>query len=296
MNWILDNENYIKEIHFDELLINVEKSIPVGYTTSVCQNFKASGFFRARSHNHMEGILEAKKNKLIPFKHDGEFWNMPEHLKHLIRFGRCNIEGESMFYCSTDKCTSILEAKPSKGEYVSVAFFELKSPEKFSGSKVNFIGREYLSKIPEIDRITQFSLESRDNHILEIDSYLDELFHRDVAKDEEYLYKLSSAVTKCMMKDILTSNKQALVVDALIYSSMLRDKKSYNIVYVPNHVEMNYQITKIETFKVVEDNSDMIVLRKNRSGHTPKLESTNLPINWFTKIEDNLHIINKNPD
>lgn len=291
-----DLEVNCNETTFEKILSQVEQSIPIEYTTSICTNFKANGFYRARSHNCIEGNIDEKTDLCKAFLQENEFWNVPENLKNMIEIGRCNLEGESMFYCSTDNATAILEAKP-KNNYISVASFELKNPKVFLGSKINFIGRNYLSKIPSINNITKLFEEFRDQHLIDIDYYLDELFHRDIPENEEHLYKLSVAVTKCMMKDVLNEQKKQVVFspDGLIYSSIIRNKISYNIVYRPEHVKMNYFLKKVETFKIIENNDDIMVLRKMRSGFTLESELTNRQINWITDIKDDLvKIMKKN--
>lgn len=280
---------------FEDLLIQVENSIPLGYTTSFCFNFKAQGLFRARLHNHVEGFFNEEENIINSFKQEGEFWNRPLDEKNPIPLGRCNIENESVFYCSTDMATAILEVKPQKGEFISVASFELKNILPFNGSRMNFIGRSYLSKIPTLSNLMKL-VELPSDECNLTDDFLDRLFHKNITEDNKYLYKLSAAVTKCMMKYVNDETLGKIPMNGLIYPSIERDKKNFNIMYKPEHVRLHYSLAEVKTFEVIENNVEEIKLSLNRIGYTIGTKyhpMDNFQMYW--EFEDNqTYLVKKN--
>lgn len=288
-------KNMPSDSPFESILKVVEETMPIGYITSFCRDFKPQGLFRARSHNRLEGNWDSEKNELTIFSDESHFWNVPEDKKNIIKINRCNLEKESVFYCSNDLDTAILEARPEKEKYISVALFGPKNNEFFSGSRVNFIGKSYLSKIPEIDRITNFSKEFENEGFNEIDDFLDSLFHKNIGDNEKYLYKQSVAVTKCLMSGLINEKKEIFPIHGLVYSSIIRDKKTFNVVYEPSHVRMNYQIICIQTFKVIEDIENTFYLRRMGLGTTSNKvkESDHLLIDWLRKEEDGLRSVHK---
>jgi len=54
----------------------------------------------------------------------------------------------------------------------------------------------------------------------------------------------------------------------MIYSSIERDKKNYNIVFRPNHARVMFSIYEIQTFEITEVNEELIKLKIKRIGMT----------------------------
>jgi len=275
------DENYLPELNdlillarfskTDELTKIVERKITsIGdYQTSFWPNFKLSGFYRARFHNHLKGNI--KKNILNEFNHEGEFWNPPAEITPI---GRCNDKGESLLYCSTSWETAILESRPKVGEFISVTSFNLKDKEKnpyvVQGSRLNPIGIQYLSQIDSLienEMFADYDFENRSYDYKNLDIFLDDLFHLKTKNKNKYLYKLSVAVTKCMMKNLQMGNA-IKPMHGMIYSSIERDKKNYNIVFRPNHARVMFSIYEIQTFEITEVNEELIKLKIKRIGMT----------------------------
>jgi len=115
------------------------------YTTDIFTTFTFNGFYRARKHNNING--DFRDGVLTEFINEREFWNPP--VKN-AKMGRCNKEGESLFYCSSDFITAILEVKPVAGDFVTVANFKNLYPQNKPEFRIYPIGRTYLIKIPEL--------------------------------------------------------------------------------------------------------------------------------------------------
>lgn len=239
------------------------------YQTSFWPNFKVTGFYRARTHNHLKG--NSKDGILYEFTNEGEFWNPPSEDAPI---GRCNDVGESLLYCSTSWETAIIECRPKVGNYISVTSFNLKDKEKFpfveNGSRINPIGIQYLSQIVSLNENQMFAnydFQNRNSGFKKMDAFLDDLFHLKANDKYKFLYKLSIAVTRCMMKNI-KMGEVLQQMHGIIYSSIERDKKNYNILFRPDHARMNFCVYEVQTFKVVEVNHSIIRLRLKRIGKT----------------------------
>lgn len=275
------NKNHLPEI--DDLIslsrflktaeltkIVEQKITSIGsYQTSFWPNFKLSGFYRARTHNHLKGNI--KNKNLHEFSHEGEFWNPPAEFAPI---GRCNDIRESLLYCSTSWETSIIESRPKVGDFITVTSFNLKDKEKFpfvvNGSRINPIGIQYLSQInslKENNMFANYDFENRSNEFKNLDIFLDDLFHLKTNDKNKFLYKLSVAVTKCIMKNI-QMGEAIQQMHGMIYSSIERDKKNYNLVLRPNHTRLLFGVFEIQTFKILESNKDHIKLKIKRIGIT----------------------------
>lgn len=104
-----------------------------------------------------------------------------------------------------------------EGSYISVSIYNAKenpaNPSELLGSRIIPLGIQYLSKIDSLkknDMFKDYDFVNRKAEFFELDNFLDELFHKEVDENEKHLYKLSVAVTKCMMKNILTDSGATL--------------------------------------------------------------------------------------
>ncbi len=296
------NKNYLPEIDdlislakyldTNELINIVERKITSikDYQTSFWPNFKVSGFYRTRTHNHLKGNLREKV--LYEFSHEGEFWNPPAEFATM---GRCNDSKESLLYCSTSWETAIIESRPKVGEFVSVTSFNLIDIKNFpttDGSRINPIGIQYLSQIQDLKEKNMFDnydFENRSNEFKKLDIFLDDLFHLKTNDKNKFLYKLSVSVTKCMMKNIQMGDalKQ---MHGMIYSSIERDKKNYNIVFRPNHARTLFSVYVIQTFEILEISNNIIRLKLKRNGKTYGTKNhllDNFNIIWEEIIDEN---------
>ena len=76
----------------------------------------------------------------------------------------------------------------------------------------------------------------------------------------------------------------------MIYSSIERNKKNYNIVFRPNHAKMIFSIYKIQTFEILEIDNNRIRLKLKRIGKTYGTKNhplDNFNILWEELIEEN---------
>lgn len=261
--------NLSKEKNLDELLKIVEQeitSVP-DYQTSMWENYTAPVLYRARKHNHLNGNIE--NNILHQFESESEFWNTPSEI---CRIGRCQNKGESLLYCSTSWETAISEVRPISGDFVSVSIYHAgrhpDNPNTFLGSRIIPIGVQYLSQIERLKHMFQdYDFEGRNAEFYKLDTFLDDLFHANVGENDQYLYNLSIAVTRCMMKNIFDGEVER-VMHGMIYSSMVKNKMDYNLVLRPIHARTIYKLNQVQTFRIYEITDRLIKLQLTRNGYT----------------------------
>jgi hypothetical protein len=229
------------------------------YSTDIFTNYTFNGFYRARVHDNIEGYY--KKGILNKFINEKEFWNSPIEYASM---GRCNDKWESIFYCASDFITAVLEVKPKVGDYITVSNFQNFYTNNVPQFRINAIGKAYLSKIPHLKDLFEGYILMEDQ--LEMDSFLDKLFHQNVGSDELYKYKLSVAVSHIFMTDGTNIRRDVLQTDGLLYPSIIRNQKSYCFGLKPWWVHCYFEIKSIQTIQILEIGNDFIKLKLLRNG------------------------------
>lgn len=249
------------------------------YKTDVFTNFTFNGFYRARNHSHLEGELD-KKGDLHRFTNETEFWNPPIQF---AKIGRCNEKWQSLFYCSSDFITAVLEVKPEVGDYITVSNFENFYTDEIPQFRINPIGKTYLMKISNLQNLFDgYVLDESQN---EIENFLDKLFHQNVGKDELYRYKLSVAVSNIFMTDGTDSKKSVIKTDGLLYPSIIRNQESYCFALKPWWVHCYYKISSIHTIQVIEKGNNFLKINFLRYGQIMKEKvypADLFDIDWMT--------------
>ena len=113
-----------------------------------------------------------------------------------------------MFYCSNEFETAIAEVRPDLGKFITVANFR---PNIINGKLPSFrikpVCIQHLQRIVGHKSCVQkFDLTKRNKLLLEADDYFDTLFTEIVSDSNEYRYKITVAITKCMLADIMNDN------------------------------------------------------------------------------------------
>lgn len=253
-------------------------------------DFSPHGLFRARSHNHVKG--SNGNEGLHVFNNEKEFWNPPSDI---VKRGRCNDHKESVFYCSNELLTAVIESRPKVGEFVTVGAFESLIEGKRPQHRLAFIGYKYLREIPTLSNMMAKANPDFRGGMITVDEFLNELFHKEI-KDNAHYYKLSIAVTKCMMTDIVNGAGDIFKHHGMIYPSILRHHKSFNIVLKPIYARY-HKIVTLNTFQVIEYDSTKIHLKLIRYGKPQgsKLDAAqNLDIIWVDLPTDQQQMLTYN--
>lgn len=229
------------------------------YMTDAFTTYTFNGFYRARKHNNIKGNF--KEGKLTEFINEKEFWNPPTEN---AKIGRCNDDGESMFYCANDIVTAILEVKPEVGDFITVSNFDNLFKDKFF--KIQPLGKKSLSTIPELKSklFKDYKFDERQN---EIEEFLDKLFHQNVEDNEAYKYKLSIAIAHLFLTETINYKKEVFETHGLLYPSVIRNQKSYCFVLRPWLVHSFFQIKTIQTLEFIEKGSNYIKIKLLRNGY-----------------------------
>ncbi|MEP3836412.1 MAG: RES domain-containing protein [Algibacter sp.] len=247
------------------------------YESSYFTNLKFEGFFRGRSHNHLLGSL--KNGELNEFTNEKDFKNAPAEA---VKRGRCNDNGESLFYASTMLSTAIMESRPTVGQYVTIASFVGIFDGKQFEHRISPIGYRYLKQIPGLAKsMRKMDVEKRKKKFERTDDFLDNLFHIKTRR-YNFHYKLSNAIAQCFFTETINQNGDRFSKHGLVYSSIIRDKKSYNLVLNPIYLNY-YKIDFIQTFKILYLSNSNLKLQLLRQGflNGEKTHPTEIfDINW----------------
>lgn len=252
-------------------------------------NYLPSNVWRARKHNHPKGIL-TNFNKIEEFYTEKEFWNPPA--KFIKNMGRCNDVNESIFYCANEASTSVIECRPQIGDYFTLGTFHRKKNyiEKQENFMIHMIGAKYLSHIPFFRTLDKEVSAIRNPKSMIIDDFLDDIFHKELNnKSEEYLYKLSIAITKIKFMPVAASKKssETVIPKGLYYSSIMRNKKDFNLVLNPEFAKKKYYLKGVTTIQILQIEDNRIIYKKVRDGW-PMVINNKLDIIWTPIFKDNI--------
>jgi hypothetical protein len=255
----------------------------VDYGSIHCTNQTFLGLYRARQHNQING----QSDDYI-FINEKEYWNPPKG--YINQLGRCNDIGESMFYSSNHFETAILEVRPIQGQFITVARFlpNLKG-DLLPSFRIKPNCIQHLKRIKGFKScITDFDLSRRDEKFLEVDNLLDDLFTEIVNNDESYKYKVSNAITRCMLTNTMDDAGNQFSMNGMIYPSIVNNMNSINVLLKPIYAINNYHIASIQTLKVLGVTNNKVSVKLVRNGHTIGVKehpSVQLDIKWHPEID-----------
>lgn len=278
--------NSSKKLSINELTKLVGNILSnVNYGSIYCTKQTFNGLYRARQHNQIDGNYDD-----CIFTNEKEYWNPPE--KSIVKLGRCNDIGESMFYSSNHFETSILEVRPVKGQYITVARFLPNSRGGLiPGFRIKPNCIQHLKRIRGLKScITGFDLSKRDAKFLEVDNLLDSLFTESVNDNdnESYKYKVSIAITRCMLANTIDDLGNQFSMNGMIYPSIVNNMNSINVLLKPIFAINNFHIASLQTLKVLKVSKNRVTIKLVRNGHTIGLKkhpSEQLDINWYSEID-----------
>ncbi|OAD92655.1 hypothetical protein A7A78_01740 [Aequorivita soesokkakensis] len=247
--------------------IIAEKLTEAKYSSILCKNQKFKGFYRARKHQYFNG--DSFKGEYSVFISENEFWNPPA--KKIFWNGRCNRAGKSTFYASTQFETAIKEVRPEVGKFITVCTFEPRIvDEKLPSFKIKPIAIQHLKKIEGVHScIENFEPSKQPKEFKEVDDFLDKLFTHKVTDDEHY-YKITNAITECMLVKVMDDNGEPVSMNGMIYPSISDNLNGMNLILRPIDAHLHYDIKSIQTFYVESFIGDKFQLVHVRNGLLPK--------------------------
>lgn len=250
------SENNIQDIQI--AISKIFKSVNYGSIVQMNQTF--NGLYRARKHSQIDG-----ENNDYLFTNEREFWSPP--LNSVTKLGRCNNINESMFYSSNNFETAILEVRPEVDKFISVAHFK---PIKLNGNLPSFIIKPIcINDLKKIDDygylIPDTNYSTKNKEFDKVDSLIDELFTKNINDDSKY--KVTIAITKCMLVNIINKNGKIDFINGMIYPSIANKKNSINILLKPIYAEISFNISLIQTFKILKVTDKKIKIKLVRNGY-----------------------------
>jgi RES domain len=288
----MDFEKLIKDSEYKDIATLKEDISQImldkKYTTDIFTTFTFNDFYRARKHNNVKG--DFVDETLFEFSNEKEFWNPPIEK---AKMGRCNNENESLFYCSSDFITALLEIKPVIGDFITVTKFKNLYTKNKPEFRINPIGKTYLLKLPELE--LPFENYILDQSQYEIEDFLDKLFHQNVGDNESYKYKLSIAIAHIFLTNGTNKERAIIETDGLIYPSIIRNQKSYCFVLKSYIAHCYFTIFCIQTLEVLDLGKDYIKLKLLRNGY-PEFEKIYpkdlFNVYWMKPPNESIEIIN----
>ncbi len=283
--------NKSKDLSISELKILIGNILrDFDYYSIFCKNQTFAGLYRARQHNQIDG-----NSPNYIFTNEKEYWNPPAEC--IGEIGRCNDIAESLFYCSNEFETAILEVRPKKGKYITVARFEpIVIDKKLPSFRIKPNCIQHLKKIKGLKScIEDFDLSKRDEEFIALDNHLDDIFTEVVNDDEKYKYKVTNAITQCMLANLVNNYQDEFSMNGMIYPSVVNNKNSINILLKPIYAINYYLIKGLQTFKVIDVMDKSVVIKLVRNGYT-KGEKTHpseqLDIEWLKPINGEVYNLN----
>lgn len=256
----------------------------IGYGSIVQMNQTFNGLYRSRKHEQIDG-----QNEGYLFTNEKEFWNPPP--EKVNNLGRCNEVNESMFYSSNHFETSMLEVRPEEGNFITVSHFR---PINHNGLLPSFrikpICIQHLKKIEGYGHLISDSfLANRDRGFIEVDKLIDNLFLKEV--NENFEYKITNAITKCMLVNLINKKKEELNMGGMVYPSIANNNKSLNVLLKPYYAMNYFQIKLLQTFKVLKSTNERTIIKLVRNGYPKgykKHPSEKLDIIWLPEVDGDI--------
>ncbi len=177
----------------------------------------------------------------------------PQHLaelsypppKYISDYGRANDIGQSMFYGSISKNVPFFELNAQTGDRLILSIWKTKA-----NLLLNHVGfSEDVSRLlqsgRDFDSIYQFTSDTLKFNDLNtfVYNFLAASFARKISREENFLYKLSIAITnKLIMGGLL---------HGVLYPSIAMNGNSDNIVLKPSYVDESLEFVGVEYLEVV---------------------------------------------
>jgi hypothetical protein len=240
-----------------------------------------TGHSRTPYRIKFEGVFRARINDIEEFNLVSQLWypNWESIDKKHHRYGRCNDIAESIFYCSTESDTAILETKPKLHDIITLVEYSNRNP--FCETIIQPIGISELQILEngykELFKNHYKKTDSEERYLknLKLDTFLSSLFKEEIKTEENWKYKFSIAVSKILL------NGQH---EGIIYPSVSAKMKGANYALKTHVPDSNFQIINGRMFRVTKtvENSfyemEVIKILHNVSGDFKNYKAAK--INW----------------
>jgi RES domain len=203
-------------------------------------------------------VFRARKNEgELFFDEVKRLWTPPADRAKL---NRANIDGEQVFYCSTELENAVFELKPCAGDIVTVLRADLKGNEspRLISLGIRELAQRYGVAIggEPTDLLDEFFGHDGDSRrkIQLIDAFLIEEFTRLVPEGDEYrhLYKITAAIAQwCYRLSCLDGP-----VDGIVYPSVQSGGVGACIALLPGSVNRLFSASACCVMEILDASSN----------------------------------------
>lgn len=182
----------------------------------------------------------------------------------LAKIGRCNLEGESVFYAALDFETAIWETQPEVGDNITVSVWKIKNGQKldmhhvFHPRKTNLSKQAAESYKASMKALPTMFGKIRDNNpelfdiIDEYYAFLTEEFMRKVSYKEKENYLVSALFSSRLLQSDRDDN--GFKIEAISYPSVKREYGVTNVAIQNSLALEKLELEKIILYKIGETN------------------------------------------
>lgn len=205
--------------------------------------FNPTFFYRGRPN------WDRKLNKEVElFRNVRELWAPPTDPE--LRQGRCNTEGQSLFYCTNNPTAILWECNCQPGQKITIGTYECKEdlvPLGIVGaSKISSISEDYA-------RIFGSHYHSLSDTGKQLHDYVDRLFQE---KGSGY-YNATNAITSIFLHDNSSVEYPAGFtrvesMQGLIYSSVATILNIYNLVLQPEYAKTVLKPVEFNRYTILD--------------------------------------------
>ena len=153
-------------------------------------------------------LTDDSNNQIKTFN---DIWHPPE--SKIKNFGRVNLKGEPILYCSTDSETPLYECNINEKDSYALIQYSIKENNELIGYLVG--NKEEPEGLNQIGKIN--------NRI--INDFIISEFTKPVGEGTEFLYKVSNVIAKNFM--------DMPFADAYVFPSIANYKKGWNVAIKP---------------------------------------------------------------
>ncbi|HEY4249298.1 MAG TPA: hypothetical protein VGM64_20920 [Lacunisphaera sp.] len=219
-------------------------------------NLTFSGIRLAGSLVEPPAVLCRARSDLSPFQHRDQI----SYKRSGIDIGRCNTDGQSLFYAANSLLPLPNEIKAKSGEVLTVGYW--RSTKKLLFQRFGFSEdvREKLgTRLRSHPTQEVPTPDQKDTHHYDRYNYLMDAFTKMISESELHYYKLTAAIATILLGEIETESFRKFIpqdifdrtcFDGLMYPSIpsLGNFRSYAIR--PNIIDSCFELFRVETFQI----------------------------------------------
>ena len=186
--------------------------------------------------------------------------------KGLSNYGRCNLQGESVFYAALDAKTAIWEVQPQIGDLITISEWEIKKDEKLNTHFIYHPSATNLSK-ESLDANKSWDCFKRQikpedaEFFEELIKFLSEEYMKKVKQGENQNYLFSANYSSRLIQSKPDSN--GFKIEAICYPSIKMEYGLSNLAINNDCVLEKLNLKKITVYDVVNVDYNTSKLKEN---------------------------------